>query len=136
MIETVVKTDFTYIQWLFLLCVFKIVDNSTFEFWANLANFHCCFWMGGCDDNSKFRVGWVRTSDEASLRLNFVFVQSILTPHHQIANSQFFHKKWLINIYFTSRKYSWVKKYDSTMLRRLEFMLVLVKKHISRYLIF
>ena len=112
--KTGLKTDFRHIQWYALFSVLKIVDNSTFEFWANMTDFLSCFWMGWRDDDSIFRVGWVKTTVKVSLSLNFVSLKSIKTSLHQFANLQFCHKKWLINIYFISRKYSWVKKYDKS----------------------
>ena len=111
--KTGLKTNFRHIQWYALFSVLKIVDNSTFEFWANMTHFLSCFWMGWRDDDSIFRVGWVKTTVKVSLSLNFVSLKSIKTSLHQFANLQFCHKKWLINIYFVSRKYSWVKTYDS-----------------------
>ena len=87
--ETGLKTDFRHMWWFGLFSVLKFVDNSTFEFWANMAHFHSCFWIGGRDDNSIFQVGWVKTSDETSLSLNFVSLESKMTSHHQFANLQF-----------------------------------------------
>ena len=55
----------------------------------------------------------VKRSIEEQFAANFVWIGLDLRTLDFFEYSPFFHKKWVINIYFTSKKYTSFRKYDS-----------------------
>ena len=65
-----------------------------------------------CSVNSSFEK-W-KGGNEAYFESNDVSIDKILKILSFLENLHFFHKKWLINIYPTTEKYTSLKKYHST----------------------